>query len=187
MPEELVDIVDDDDNVIDTVTRAEAATWKPGEVLLLNGKILTGRDAAHKPEPHHDRAAQCSTHAPLPPLVARHSRTVAPPVKNRSEAERIIFLVGMRNYLPGRHPWSFWPIRLGIPDFAEYCGAEDFRCDHNVAVAVLIPKAGTIAEQDRFAAIGIPDAHLPIRAARGDRSTLGIKSHAQYLTLMSPQ
>ena len=30
------------------VTRAEVATWKPGEVLLLNGKILTGRDAAHK-------------------------------------------------------------------------------------------------------------------------------------------
>jgi fumarate hydratase, class I len=33
---------------LDTVTRAEAATWKPGEVLLLNGKVLTGRDAAHK-------------------------------------------------------------------------------------------------------------------------------------------
>ena len=28
--------------------RDEAATWKPGEVLLLNGKLLTGRDAAHK-------------------------------------------------------------------------------------------------------------------------------------------
>ena len=24
------------------------ATWKPGETLLLNGKMLTGRDAAHK-------------------------------------------------------------------------------------------------------------------------------------------
>jgi fumarate hydratase class I len=33
---------------LDTVTRADAATWKPGEVLLLNGKLLTGRDAAHK-------------------------------------------------------------------------------------------------------------------------------------------
>jgi fumarate hydratase, class I len=33
---------------LDTVTRAEAATWKPGEVLLLSGKMLTGRDAAHK-------------------------------------------------------------------------------------------------------------------------------------------
>jgi fumarate hydratase, class I len=33
---------------LDTVTRAEAASWKPGEVLLLNGKLLTGRDAAHK-------------------------------------------------------------------------------------------------------------------------------------------
>ncbi|MGB6693442.1 MAG: fumarate hydratase, partial [Terracidiphilus sp.] len=33
---------------LDTVTRAEVASWKPGEVLLLNGKLLTGRDAAHK-------------------------------------------------------------------------------------------------------------------------------------------
>jgi fumarate hydratase, class I len=30
------------------VTRDEVASWKPGEVLLLNGKMLTGRDAAHK-------------------------------------------------------------------------------------------------------------------------------------------
>ena len=33
---------------LDTVTREEAARWKPGEVLLLRGKLLTGRDAAHK-------------------------------------------------------------------------------------------------------------------------------------------
>jgi fumarate hydratase class I len=33
---------------LDKVTREEVATWKPGEVLLLNGKLLTGRDAAHK-------------------------------------------------------------------------------------------------------------------------------------------
>ncbi len=31
-----------------TVTREEVATWKTGDVLLLNGKMLTGRDAAHK-------------------------------------------------------------------------------------------------------------------------------------------
>lgn len=30
------------------VTREDVATWKPGEALLLNGKMLTGRDAAHK-------------------------------------------------------------------------------------------------------------------------------------------
>ncbi len=30
------------------VTRDEVASWKPGETLLLNGKVLTGRDAAHK-------------------------------------------------------------------------------------------------------------------------------------------
>jgi len=33
---------------LDTVTKADVASWKPGEVLLLNGKLLTGRDAAHK-------------------------------------------------------------------------------------------------------------------------------------------
>jgi fumarate hydratase class I len=33
---------------LDTVTREEVATWKPGETLLLSGKLLTGRDAAHK-------------------------------------------------------------------------------------------------------------------------------------------
>ena len=33
---------------LDTVSREEIATWKPGETLLLSGKLLTGRDAAHK-------------------------------------------------------------------------------------------------------------------------------------------
>ena len=33
---------------LDTVTRDEIATWAPGETLLLSGKMLTGRDAAHK-------------------------------------------------------------------------------------------------------------------------------------------
>jgi len=33
---------------LDTLTPAEVATWKPGETLLLSGKLLTGRDAAHK-------------------------------------------------------------------------------------------------------------------------------------------
>jgi len=33
---------------LDRVTPAEVASWKPGDVLLLNGRMLTGRDAAHK-------------------------------------------------------------------------------------------------------------------------------------------
>jgi fumarate hydratase class I len=33
---------------LDTLTREEVATWKPGATLLLNGRMLTGRDAAHK-------------------------------------------------------------------------------------------------------------------------------------------
>ncbi|MCK5880222.1 MAG: fumarate hydratase [Sinobacterium sp.] len=30
------------------ITKEDAKSWKPGDVLLLNGKMLTGRDAAHK-------------------------------------------------------------------------------------------------------------------------------------------
>ncbi len=33
---------------LNTLTRAEVAGWKPGQTLLLSGKMLTGRDAAHK-------------------------------------------------------------------------------------------------------------------------------------------
>jgi fumarate hydratase, class I len=33
---------------LDTLTPAEVASWKPGDNLLLSGKMLTGRDAAHK-------------------------------------------------------------------------------------------------------------------------------------------
>jgi fumarate hydratase, class I len=33
---------------LDTLTRDDVATWKSGERLLLSGKVLTGRDAAHK-------------------------------------------------------------------------------------------------------------------------------------------
>ncbi|HKE42122.1 MAG TPA: fumarate hydratase [Casimicrobiaceae bacterium] len=33
---------------LDALTLAEVASWRPGERLLLNGKLLTGRDAAHK-------------------------------------------------------------------------------------------------------------------------------------------
>ena len=33
---------------LDALTRAEVESWKPGEQLLLSGRMLTGRDAAHK-------------------------------------------------------------------------------------------------------------------------------------------
>ena len=33
---------------LDTLTKAEIATWKSGDRILLSGKLLTGRDAAHK-------------------------------------------------------------------------------------------------------------------------------------------
>ena len=33
---------------LNTLTRAEIASWKAGDTLLLSGKMLTGRDAAHK-------------------------------------------------------------------------------------------------------------------------------------------
>jgi len=33
---------------LNKLTKQEVASWKPGDTLLLNGKMLTGRDAAHK-------------------------------------------------------------------------------------------------------------------------------------------
>ena len=33
---------------LNNLTREEVASWKPGQTLLLSGKMLTGRDAAHK-------------------------------------------------------------------------------------------------------------------------------------------
>ena len=33
---------------LNTLTKEEVAGWKPGDTLLLNGKMVTGRDAAHK-------------------------------------------------------------------------------------------------------------------------------------------
>jgi len=33
---------------LNKVTREDVLSWKPGEVILLNGKLLTGRDAAHQ-------------------------------------------------------------------------------------------------------------------------------------------
>ena len=33
---------------LDCLTREEVATWRAGETLLLSGRLLTGRDAAHK-------------------------------------------------------------------------------------------------------------------------------------------
>ncbi|AZZ91135.1 fumarate hydratase [Hahella sp. KA22] len=33
---------------MDSVTREEIASWRPGDTVLLSGKMLTGRDAAHK-------------------------------------------------------------------------------------------------------------------------------------------
>jgi fumarate hydratase class I len=33
---------------LNNLSKAHVAAWKPGQTLLLNGKMLTGRDAAHK-------------------------------------------------------------------------------------------------------------------------------------------
>src|SRR3546814_8754394 len=33
---------------LDALTKEQVAQWTPGQTLLLSGKMLTGRDAAHK-------------------------------------------------------------------------------------------------------------------------------------------
>jgi fumarate hydratase class I len=38
---------------LDTITQSDIETWKTGETLLLSGKLLTGRDAAHQKIKEH--------------------------------------------------------------------------------------------------------------------------------------
>ncbi|MGH8849639.1 MAG: fumarate hydratase [Casimicrobiaceae bacterium] len=56
---------------LDRLTRAQVANWKPGERLLLSGRMLTGRDAAHK------RIADLfAKDEPLPPGVDFTDRVI---------------------------------------------------------------------------------------------------------------
>jgi fumarate hydratase class I len=56
---------------LDRVTREEIATWQPGDLILLSGKLLTGRDAAHK------RIADLFAKGePLPQGVDFHNRFI---------------------------------------------------------------------------------------------------------------
>ena len=56
---------------LDRLTREQVASWTPGERLLLNGRILTGRDAAHK------RIADLFARGePLPPGVDFSNRVI---------------------------------------------------------------------------------------------------------------
>jgi fumarate hydratase class I len=56
---------------LDGLTRAEIASWKPGEQLLLSGKLLTGRDAAHK-----RICALLDAGEPLPDGLDFHGRVI---------------------------------------------------------------------------------------------------------------
>jgi fumarate hydratase class I len=56
---------------LDTLTREEIGKWKPGQTILLSGKLLTGRDAAHK------RIAEYFAEGkPLPNGVDFHNRFI---------------------------------------------------------------------------------------------------------------
>jgi fumarate hydratase class I len=56
---------------LNTVTAEDVKSWKPGETLLLNGSMLTGRDAAHK------RIADIFAKGePLPPEVNFKNRFI---------------------------------------------------------------------------------------------------------------
>ena len=49
---------------LDALTREDVASWKPGERLLLSGKMLTGRDAAHKRLEPADRVRPAAAAGP---------------------------------------------------------------------------------------------------------------------------
>lgn len=65
---------------LDRLTRAEVASWRSGERLLLNGRMLTGRDAAHQRIVHMLRAGE--------------KRPV-------SLKDRVLYYVGPVNPVPG--------------------------------------------------------------------------------------
>jgi fumarate hydratase class I len=56
---------------LDGLSRAQIETWKPGERLLLSGKLLTGRDAAHK-----RICALLEAGEPLPAGLDFHGRVI---------------------------------------------------------------------------------------------------------------
>ena len=56
---------------LDHLTREEVAAWRPGERLLLTGRLLTGRDAAHKRIQELLESGQG-----LPPGVDFHNRLI---------------------------------------------------------------------------------------------------------------
>jgi fumarate hydratase class I len=70
---------------LDTVTAEDIRAWKPGDTLLLSGKMLTGRDAAHKkmqeliesgeglPRASICTGASSTTSAPSTPCATRWS------------------------------------------------------------------------------------------------------------------
>jgi fumarate hydratase class I len=56
---------------LDGLTRADVESWKPGERLLLTGRLLTGRDAAHK-----RICALLDAGQPLPEGLDFHGRVI---------------------------------------------------------------------------------------------------------------
>ncbi len=56
---------------LDSVTKEEIASWQPGESILLSGKLLTGRDAAHKRIQELQEKGE-----PLPDGVDFHNRFI---------------------------------------------------------------------------------------------------------------
>jgi fumarate hydratase class I len=56
---------------LNRITKQQIAEWQPGELILLNGKLLTGRDAAHK------RIAELQAKGePLPDGLDFHGRFI---------------------------------------------------------------------------------------------------------------
>jgi fumarate hydratase class I len=56
---------------LDGLRQSDIESWKPGERLLLSGKLLTGRDAAHK-----RICALLDAGEPLPPGLDFHGRVI---------------------------------------------------------------------------------------------------------------
>ena len=107
---------------LDTLTKEEVASWKPGDTLLLNGKMLTGRDAAHKriqdmlakgeklPVDFTNRII-FTTWAPVDPVKGEAVGPAGPTTATRMDGftemmlaqTGLIAMVGKAEARPGRH------------------------------------------------------------------------------------
>jgi fumarate hydratase class I len=126
---------------LDALNRAQIATWKPGERLLLSGKLLTGRDAAHKricalldagqPLPagldFHGRVIYYV--GPVDPVRGTHDRQSHGPIHRDDARQGGAACDGRQGRTGTRGHRGHPAASIGLPDRRRRCGAAGIERD----------------------------------------------------------